>query len=86
MEKKETLWKSAEQSFVNAYDFAKEVVSEKCVLSSLELYRLLKLLNLWLSALETMYEHASDVEMAKDFQIYLDKIKIVKHELECKFL
>lgn len=85
MEKNEIVWKKAEQSFVSAYDFANEVLDGKCELSSEEEKRLLELLTLWLSALENMAEHASDVEMARDFQSYQSKLKVVIQCLKDKF-
>lgn len=83
---KNDIWKNAEQSFVSAYDFANDVLSEKVKISSLEQKRLCQLLKLWKSALADMSEHASDVEMAQDFQVYYDRMKCVLESFEDKFL
>lgn len=85
MEKNELLWKKAEQSFVDAYDFAVAVMDGKQNLSQLEKERLLKLLKLWLSALENMIEHASDAEMTRDFQVYYNKLECILQRSEEKF-
>lgn len=79
------IWKSSEQSFVSAYDFAKDVINGKLVLSSLEHGRLFSLLKLWINALKNMIEHTSDAEMLKDFQIYQERLIAATQEFEMNF-
>ena len=85
MEKNENLWKKAEQSFVEAYDFADDVQKEKIVLSGVETKRLFNLLGMWISALKRMLEYASDVEMAKDYQNYSVKLQLQKSQFEKRY-
>lgn len=79
------IWKKAEQSFVCAYDLSLDVLNGKLSVTEVEKKRLAELLKLWIDALERMIEHASDVEMAKDFQTYLQKLKVAEKEFEKKF-
>ena len=82
----ENFWKKAEQSFVCTYDLSLDVLNGKISLNEAEKERLSALLNIWIEALVGMLDLASDVEMAKDFQMYLQKLKSAKKEFENKFL
>lgn len=77
MEKQEIIWKKAEQSFVCAYDLASDIVNGKLSVNENERKRLIELLKLWITALSGMIEHASDAEMARDFQLYFEKLQKV---------
>lgn len=83
---KENFWKKAEQSFVYTYDLSLDVLNGKLSVNEADKKRLNDLLNIWIDALSGMLEHASDAEMAKDFQTYLQRLKIAKKEFETKFL